>query len=69
MKIIHDLFWSFSAGGLFYLIGVLSIHPYSPVVKILEKRSVSYDKILKNGHLLCLISWVIASAFIFCNNA
>ena len=66
MKTIGLLLASSSAGGLFYLLGILIIHPYSPLVYVLEKKGILYDKILKVGHFLCLFSWLVASALFFC---
>lgn len=66
MKTIGLLLASSSAGGLFYLLGILIIHPYSPLVYVLEKNGIIYDKILKVGHFLCLCSWLTAASFFFC---
>ncbi len=66
MKTIGLLLASSSAGGLFYLFGVLIIHPYSPLVYVLEKNGIIYDKILKVGHFLCLCLWLATASFFFC---
>jgi len=48
------------ASGLFYLLGVLTLHPSFIMVKYLEKKGFDYDTILNQGHKIILLGWAIA---------
>jgi hypothetical protein len=56
--------------GLFYLIGILLLHPNSIFVKELEEKGYDYEYILKKGHkiVLCvwLISFIVITVLAFC---
>jgi hypothetical protein len=45
--------------GIFYLLGVLTLHPSFIIFKYLEKKGFDYDDILDQGHKIILLGWVI----------
>jgi len=69
MEILHKIIGCISASGLFYLLGVLTLHPSFIMMKYLERKGFDCEYVLNQGHKIilsgCAITFIIITSVVF----